>query len=240
MLGQHYNTQGKKFNVIILAGGNGTRMGVASDYIPKALTELGNQRAIDHIITKFAMVAHKYIIGIGHHASLLRFYVTSRYPHLNIEFSEEAPEELQNNALSTIYCLDHADSRYGTIITFCDLIVLDNPEIVGDQLFYVDKDTEGHVGTFRHSIGNEIVSYSKPKLITEIPNGLLGLFAFTNTFELKKYAYWAVGEKLYDLTDNIIKWYYYFNSMKSVRIKKVFEFGTANDLMEVRKLWEKT
>ena len=114
MLGQAVSLEGNKYNVIILAGGNGTRLGEQSDYIPKALTQIGNKRAIDYLIERHIPVAHKFIIGICKHADLLQGYVEGRFKPLPIEFSRE--DELHNEAISLMYCLDHADIRYGTIV----------------------------------------------------------------------------------------------------------------------------
>ena len=80
MFGQAYSLEGKKYNIIILAGGAGSRMGVASDYIPKALTSFGSRRAIDFLIDKYIAVANKFIIGTGYHADLLQTYIKGKYP----------------------------------------------------------------------------------------------------------------------------------------------------------------
>lgn len=60
MLGQCYANE--KFNVIILAGGAGSRMGQASEFIPKALTKVGEFRAIDLLISRYLNISHRLII----------------------------------------------------------------------------------------------------------------------------------------------------------------------------------
>jgi len=251
MLGQFISTEGKKFNIIILAGGNGTRMGVASDYIPKALTELGNKRAIDYLIDKLSPIAHKFIVGVHHHSNLLRMYISARYGNnpIPIEFSEE--DELISNATSFMYCLDHADSKYGTVVTFCDLLIMNSFDITGDQLFIVNhKASEGVIGTFRHGLqtsnfgADYIQKYDTPIDLSIIENGILGFFTFNNTIALKAITYrefLSVNDKTkFDITTNIVSPYHRdFRTMKVYLVKKVYEFGNENDLKKVRELWEK-
>lgn len=223
MIGQAISLEGKKYNVIILAGGNGSRMGEQSDYIPKALSQIGNKRAIDYIIERYMNIAHKIIIGTCKHADLLESYVRGRFPRLNIEFSREA--ELVNNAISTMYCLDHADSRYGTIILFCDLIVISNPVIKDDTVLVAGENTKGKVGTFRHT--------------DRVGRGILGHFCFGNTIHLKGVTYTTYSwNTLNDLTEDILQRYQASVIIKVEECEKVYEFGNENDLQEVRKLWE--
>lgn len=234
MLGQCFATE--KYNIIILAGGAGSRMGEASNYIPKALTEFGGQRAIDHIIYRYLPIAKKFIIGVCTQADLLISYVKGRYPSLDIEFSVE--DELVNNARSTTYCLDHADCRYPTLITFCDLLMLDNPHVQGNMLYLATKNTVGVIGTFRHSWEDQIVVNTPAKPITEIQNGIIGVFTFANTPLLKVHAYEGIDYQQ-DLTTDIILMYNGTSprSMSVIECGKLYEFGTQADLEKVRELW---
>lgn len=223
MIGKAYSATGKKYNVIILAGGNGSRMGDQSDYIPKALSVLGSRRAIDYIIDRYANIAHKIIIGTCKHADLLESYVKGRFPATNIQFNRE--DELQNNAISTLYCLDYADSRYGTLILFCDLIVVSNPEIRDDTILVAGEETKGKVGTFRHQ--------------DRFGRGILGHFCFGNTKLLKYKAYKAAFKgSLNDLTEDIVMQYSLVSGLETELCEYVYEFGNENDLKEVRRLWE--
>ena len=245
MIGQVFSLHGKKYNVIILAGGNGSRMGEASKYIPKAMSQIGEKKGIDYIIERHLMIAHKFIIGVGKHGDIIENYVKGRFPGIPIEFSREI--EIQNNAISFSYCLDHVDSDYGVIISFCDLIMLSNAEIEGDELFYVDINTLGITGTFRHQIDfekhNRIFSNIHPLPVDKINNGLIGYFTFNNTFLLKMITYeimYFMRKHELDLTKDIVKTYQkYYLEMKTEHVNKIVEFGTMEDLEKVRKLWEK-
>ncbi len=244
MTGQVMSLYNKKYNVIILAGGLGTRMGIASDYIPKALSKFGTKRAIDLIIERYTHVAHKFIIGTGYHADLLETYVKGQYQnlHIPISFSYERPEDLKNAGVSTMYCLDNADSRHGTIICFCDLLVVSNLLLKEDTIYYADKTTTGNTGTFRHSINidkiyvSQINKHEEPIKVNE-GNGILGTFIFSNTSILKQITY-SIFNKIEDLTWDIIKTYSETIRMHAEHCDCVYEFGDENNLNEVRKLWE--
>lgn len=233
----------KKYNVIILAGGLGTRMGVASDYIPKALSKFGSKRAIDYIIERYIHVAHKFIIGTGYHNDLLENYIKGEYPNLPVVFSYEKPEELINPGISTMYCLDNADSRYGTIISFCDLIMLDNLVLNDDTIYYVDLNTEGNIGDFRHSVKiknnfvEEFIQHEIPIKPSIIHNGVLGTFVFSNTILLKTITY-SKSNIIKDLTWDIVSNYNVNKQLKAEHCKNVVEFGNDIDLIQVRKSWE--
>lgn len=236
MIGQAVSLTHKNYNIIILAAGAGTRMGHQSEYIPKALSKLGHRRAIDYIIDRYQHVAHKFIIGCGHHADLLFSYIKGQYPFAKIEFSLE--DNIVNNAISTLYCLDYCDSRVGTIVVFCDLIMVGNMVINGDTIYYTNKNTKGKKGTFRHScqivdgIVSQITEHDPP---TEF--GVLGNFIFSDTIVLKKIVYQNYSV-LKDLTNDIVEPYSKQVQMHGEQVECVYEFGNENDLNDVRKMWE--
>ncbi len=238
MIGQCYSADGRKYNVIILAGGAGSRMGDISDHVPKALAPLGNNRAIDHIIQQHLPVAGKFIIGTGWHADLLEAYVRGRYNGVPIEFSRETPNEMRNNAHSTMLCLDHADSRLPTVITFCDLIIGGTSSLIGDAIFIATHNTAGNIGTFRHvTHSGRIILCDDPVKMADGVGGVLGYFSFSNTVLLKSCAYVDAPSAM-DLTDDIVKPYYAGVELPISECGFVYEFGTENDIQAVRKLWE--
>ena len=211
MLGQSFSEQPEKFNVIVLAGGSGRRMGSASDHIPKGLTKLGSQRAIDLILSKFMLIGQRFVIGIAWHADLLESYVRGNFPNLDIAFSREASADLRSNAHSLMYALDSIDSRLGTIVSFCDLLLISNPLIMGSSLYLATKKTEGVVGTFRHSVElmgevvRRVLNHPKPRPIAQLRNGVIGFFVLENTLLLKEITYTlARAGKLNDITSDII------------------------------------
>lgn len=245
MLGQFFSENEEKYNVVILAGGLGSRMGSASDNIPKALSKIGSQRAIDLLFTKFLLIANQFVIGTSWHGDLLESYVRGRYPNLNVVFSQESPRDLKNNAMSLLYALDNVNSRFGTIVSFCDLLMISNPLISGNAVYLATKDTSGVVGTFRHSFSvrrdsvGEVIVLDKPERISSITNGVIGFFVFKNTILLKEIVYTLARDgRLNDLTTDIVSRYVKLEETKAFMVDALLEFGTEADLQKVRKVWE--
>jgi len=243
MIGQCYSPSGKKYNIIILAGGKGTRIGESSNYIPKALSLLGNRRAIDYIIEKYINVAQRFTIGVGHHADLLVSYIKNHYSNIPITFVHENSDELKNNGHSTLCCLDYTDSNYGLIIAFCDLLMLGNNSIEDDSIFLATDKTKGNIGTFRHYVCTKqgvVLEAVNPIKPDSTMSGVLGTFIIGNTPLFKHIAY-GVYDSITDLTwDMVVP---YISKIEKINFKlcdSVYEFGTEQDLMLVRKLWEDT
>lgn len=246
MLGQFFSQADEKFNVVILAGGLGTRMGSASEHLPKALTRIGSQRAIDLIMTKFLLVADPFVIGTGWHADLLESYVRGRYPSLRIVFSREGVPDLKGNAISLMYALDNVDSRKGTIVTFCDLLLLSNPAIPTESAVYLaTAATTGVIGTFRHSATvtagrvSRVIPAPRPLPLSPKRNGLVGFFVFQNTLLLKEITY-ALARKgcLHDISTDIVARYVAEEVTRAIPVEALLEFGTDVDLEKARKAWE--
>ena len=104
-----FSIKNQKFNVIILASGLGTSLKLETDFIPKALVELGQLRAIDYLIAKYQYLADRIIITVGYSKDLLRNYVKGKYSSLNLQFSHEEVSELRGPGKSLMYALYHAD-----------------------------------------------------------------------------------------------------------------------------------
>lgn len=244
MLGQFYSETGAKYNVAILAGGLGTRMGSASEHIPKALSKLGNERAIDLLLNKFMLVAGRTIIGTGWHGDLLESYVRGRFPG-QAQFSREDPSALSGNGMSLLYALDGCDSRLGTIVSFCDLLLVSNPKITGNALYVAQAETKGVVGTFRHSIEPDgdhvgrIVCHAAPQKIGDVANGVIGFFVFENTILLKEIVYGLARRgELKDITTDIVTRYLALERMRAHAVDALIEFGNEQDLETARRVWE--
>ncbi|ADX42529.1 nucleotidyl transferase [Tetrasphaera phage TJE1] len=213
-------------------------MGEGAAYIPKALVPLGNRRAIDWIIYRHQVVAEKFIIGTGRHHDLLESYVKANYSGLDIEFSYE--DEPQNNAISTMLALDHADSRIPTIITFCDLLILSPQELRTSYFALASQLTKGVTGTFRHKAANSsaMIKEVEPSPCGPGEFGVLGWFYFEDTRTLKELVY---GNATSDFTTNVVMVWQrstFGSPLEGHHFDKVFEFGTESDLAAVRKLWE--
>ena len=113
-----YSVQNQRFNVIILAAGLGTGLKPATDYIPKALVEVGQDRAIDYSMRKYQYIADRVIVATGYCADLLENYVRGRYSSMELYFSRENVGELSGPGKSFLLALDYTSSRLPTIVTF--------------------------------------------------------------------------------------------------------------------------
>ena len=246
MLGQFFSEDDRKYNVVILAGGLGTRMGTASEHIPKALTRIGSQRAIDLIVSKCTLIADRFVIGTAWHADLLESYVRGRYGDLRIAFSRESVPELRNNATSLLYALDTVDSRLGTIVTFCDLILLSNPNIQGSAVYLATDKTKGVLGTFRHAAAarrgmlDKVIALPRPARVSATRSGVIGFFVFQDTVLLKSIVYsLARSKRLRDITTDVVSRYVAApEPMKAIAVDALLEFGTDADLQKAREVWE--
>lgn len=229
MITSYIDLEHRKWNIIILCGGLGTRLGAQSQHLPKAMSSFGESIAIDVLIQQFENVAHKYIIGTSTHAHLLQAHIKGSFPNHNIVFSRE--DKLVSNTKSFMYALDNTDSRYPTVLHYCDLINLGSPIVEPDCFNIVNENTKGHRGTYRHGLlFNNVIEYVEPQT-----TGMCPIWTFGDTVRLKKLMYSNPDAK--DAVD-IIKQYHNENNMKSVPVKMLVEFGTEADLQAVRKIWE--
>lgn len=228
MISNYIDLQHRKYNIVILAGGKGSRLGDQSTYIPKALSSFGDSIAINVLIEQFQGIAQKFIVGTGTHAHLLESHIKGCYPQYPVTFSREY--DLVNNARSFMYAMDNVDSRFPTILTFCDAIQLGNPIIEQDTLYLVNAQTKGWPSTYRAGFENaDIVEYKEP-----LKTGVLPLWVFSDTVLLKKIVYSNPD------ADDLIKYvraYHSIKKMKPINVKMCLEFGTTTDLDAVRKIW---
>ncbi len=238
-----FSTTNQKFNVIILAAGIGSRLKPETDYIPKALVKVGNERAIDHLLKKYQYIADKIIIAVGYNAELLENYTRGKYSSMNLFFSREKVTELYGPGKSLVYALDFASSQLPTIITFCDYVVEDFFTIDQDGLGVCNPvEKQGSVlGTYKTVASIEegiILGLNKNKDLKHLKkNGFTGISIFHNTLFLKALAYDAASEKgvkNVDYAFDIVNKYVSKMRTVAVPLSKMFEFGTEDLLKETR------
>jgi choline kinase len=191
------------------------------------------------------LISRQFVVGTGWHSDLLESYIRGRYSSLPLAFSEESPVDLKNNGTSLLYALDSVDSRFGTIVTFCDLLLLSNPLISGNSMYLAHKGTQGVVGTFRHSVTvngenvRKIVTLDEPKRVDTLKNGVVGFFVFENTLLLKEIVY-SLARKgmLNDITTDVLSRYIAIEQTRGIPVDALLEFGNEADLHNARKVWE--
>ena len=72
--------------VVILAGGFGTRLSEETDLIPKPMVRIGNIPILQHIINYYSEFGHKdFIVALGYKSDvIIEYFETSHNPSLNI------------------------------------------------------------------------------------------------------------------------------------------------------------
>jgi NDP-sugar pyrophosphorylase family protein len=240
-----FSLRNQKFNVIILAAGLGTRLKPETDYIPKALIQIGQSRAIDYFIRKYQHIADKFIIATGYGADLLENYLTGKYYTLDIVFSREDVSELRGPGRSLVFALDHASSKLPTFVTFCDYIV--------DEYIPVDEDIVGvcrpgkevsvlgeYTGLVvaEEGIVVDLIRNENPSRVKDM--GFTGIAAFQNTLLLKMITYRAAanegGDQNVDYTFDIVREFIHKAKTRAYPITKILEFGTEDTLRKTRRI----
>ncbi len=237
-----FSVLNKKCNVMVLAAGLGTRLRPATDFIPKALVELGGARAIDHIISKYQYVAGRFIIATGYSADLLENYVKGRYPSVDLFFSREEVSQLSGPGKSLVLALDYASSRLPTIVTFCDYLIGDQFSVDTDCLGLCDgRSSRSILGTYAtlgevdEGIVIDIKANPEPDRLKD--GGFTGVSILHDTITLKSIAYGAASDKglaEVDFAFDVILGYTKKIQTNACKLSEILEFGTEETLTRAR------
>ena len=107
-------------HVVIMAGGQGTRLEPFTKVLPKPLIPIGNKTIIELIIDKFLhyQIDHFYI-SVNHKAKIIKSYFEEVSPDYTIEYIDE------EEPLGTIGALSLLKGKLSKpiIITNCDIII---------------------------------------------------------------------------------------------------------------------
>jgi NDP-sugar pyrophosphorylase family protein len=239
-----FSVTNQKYNVIILAAGLGRRLQPETDFIPKALVNLGQARAIDYSIRKFQYLSERMIIAVGYCADLLENYVRGRYRDHNTFFSREEVSELRGPGVSLLFALDYASSRLPTIVTFCDFIIGDQFPVDMDAVVVCKPgnedaviDTYKTVAVVDEGVVCDIVPNADPQHILE--NGFTGTVVCHNSMLLKAIAYGQACHKSkpgdLDYTLDVIRDYIKTIRTIAAPVSHIFEFGTEESLARTRR-----
>jgi glucose-1-phosphate cytidylyltransferase len=73
--------------VVILAGGYGTRLSEETDLIPKPMVRIGNIPILQHIMNFYSGFGHKdFVVALGYKAEvIIEYFETTKNPELNIK-----------------------------------------------------------------------------------------------------------------------------------------------------------
>jgi dTDP-glucose pyrophosphorylase len=106
--------------VIIMAGGQGTRLEPFTKVLPKSLIPIGDKTIIELIIEKFlAFKVDHFYISVNHKAKIIKSYFEELAPEYSVEYIEES------KPLGTIGALSVLKGRFKkpVLITNCDIII---------------------------------------------------------------------------------------------------------------------
>lgn len=116
----------KNYEVIILAAGRGTRLGVLGEHLPKALIRTGkkSETMVSRLIEQFCF-ADKIHVVVGHHRDLVSPYLHENYPWVNV-IPNEHYAELPNSVslLKGLQCIKKDCSQ---------IIIIDVDTYLSDQ-----------------------------------------------------------------------------------------------------------
>jgi dTDP-glucose pyrophosphorylase len=106
--------------VVIMAGGQGTRLAPFTSILPKPLMPLGDRPVIEHIMERFAAYGcDRFVVSLNYKANLIRAYFTDEELPYSIEFVDE------ERSLGTGGSLSLMRERLGGpfFVTNCDILV---------------------------------------------------------------------------------------------------------------------
>tara|TARA_Y100000992_G_C21223971_1_gene471954 strand:- start:185 stop:1210 length:1026 start_codon:yes stop_codon:yes gene_type:complete len=108
----------KKIEIVIMAGGLGTRLKPYTNILPKPLLPFQNKTIIENVISKFTNYGlNKFIVSLNYKNKLIKAFFRDLSPSFKVSFLEE------NKPLGTagvLYKLKNKNKKY--IISNCDVI----------------------------------------------------------------------------------------------------------------------
>jgi NDP-sugar pyrophosphorylase family protein len=242
-----FSVLNKRFNIIILAAGLGTRLKPETDFIPKCLVEIGGLRSIDYCIQKYQYIAGRVIVAVGYCADLVTNYVSGRYSSMDLFFSQEEVSALRGPGTSLLYALDYASSRLPTLITFCDYIVEDQFPVDFDSLGVCRSGTEpcilGEYKTVALIEEGVVLGLKMNEDMDRVrENGCTGIAVFHDTKLLKAITYSSASsrkeEEDVDYGFDVIQPYVQRRRTLATPLSRLFEFGTNDTLIETRRYFD--
>ncbi|MBU2494641.1 MAG: CBS domain-containing protein [Bacteroidetes bacterium] len=145
--------------VVIMAGGKGTRLDPFTKILPKPLIPIGDKSILEIIIEKFTDYGNdEFYVSVNHKAKIIKSYFEEIQPSYKINYiDEEIP-------LGTIGALKKLDGRIkkNIILTNCDIIIeADYTDILEHHI--IENNDITIVTSLKH--------YNIPYGICEIENG---------------------------------------------------------------------
>lgn len=145
--------------VVIMAGGKGTRLDPFTRILPKPLIPIGDKSILEIIIEKFTDYHHdRFFISVNHKAKIIKSYFEEIQPDYKLIFIEE------DKPLGTIGSLKKLEGKVtkNILLTNCDIII----ETDYSDLLKYHKENGNDI-----TIVASLKHYNIPYGICEIENG---------------------------------------------------------------------
>jgi NDP-sugar pyrophosphorylase family protein len=141
----------KPNQVVIMAGGKGTRLDLFTKILPKPLIPVGEKPIIGHIMDNFSKYGfNRFLISLNYKADMIKIYFSDNHHDYGIDYVQE------ENFLGTAGALALARDRlYDTfMVSNCDVIIDTNL----DRLFGYHKENGNHA-TILSTVRNIKIPY---------------------------------------------------------------------------------
>jgi dTDP-glucose pyrophosphorylase len=114
--------------IVIMAGGQGTRLAPFTNVLPKPLIPVGDRTVIEIIIDQFlAFGGDQFILSINYKSKILKSFFEELSPAYSVKFLEEKEQRGTAGSLRALYSPIQDD----LIVSNCDIVIqADIPEIV--------------------------------------------------------------------------------------------------------------
>ena len=122
IFGNNRESESQKLNVqvVIMAGGKGTRLEPFTRILPKPLIPVGDKPVIDHIIDRFvAYGIREFYLTIHHMAKIIRAYFEEKVPDYSVGIVEE--DEPRGTAGSLKLLADKLNKPF--FVSNCDVVI---------------------------------------------------------------------------------------------------------------------
>jgi len=121
--------------VVIMAGGQGTRLAPFTSVLPKPLIPVGDRTVIEIIIDQFLPYGlNRFHLSINYKAKILKSFFEELAPNYSVEYLEETEPQGTAGGLRALY----SPAQENLIVTNCDIVIqADYAELVS---FHTDHD----------------------------------------------------------------------------------------------------
>jgi mannose-6-phosphate isomerase-like protein (cupin superfamily) len=143
--------------VLILAAGEGTRLGDLTKNINKALIPINNKAIISYIIEQFPQ-DYDFIIAVGYQRESLREYVNLAHPNINATFVDVDMWKNSGPGYSAFKCREYLQRPF--YLTTADCILKDKlPHLDGNWLGVFPTSYPEKYSTVNTDLDNNVIGF---------------------------------------------------------------------------------